>query len=154
MMILIFEVSSWLLYDIDYLDLSAIIPEQKLDFQRWRLCMKKAKISNRFAIPFVFKKHICLGFSMITHVRTVHGCLSYSLLIFWFFRYSSYDSKVCFIKLDGGGWVVVCVCVCGRACGVGVGGGGGDGALAPRRGWCRRSTRHSFLKTRFCLRLC
>ena len=42
MMILIFEVSSWLLYDIDYLDLSAIIPEQKLDFQRWRLCMKKA----------------------------------------------------------------------------------------------------------------
>ena len=56
----------------------------------------------------------------------------YRILCRLFFRYAAYDSKVCFLKLDGGGWVVVCVCVCGRACGVGVGGGGGGGGVMGR----------------------
>ena len=43
--------------------------------------------------------------------------------------------------------MVVCVCVRGRACGVGGGGGvGGEGALAPRSGWCRPSTKHLFFE--------
>ena len=60
---------------------------------------------------------------MITHVRTVHGCLSYSLSII-FFVMQPMIQKYAFSNLMGvGGWW--CVCVCGRACGVGVGGGGG-----------------------------
>ena len=47
----------------------------------------------------------------------------YRILCRLFFRYAAYDSKVCFLKLDGGGWVVVCVCV--RACVRGGGGGWG-----------------------------
>ena len=60
----------------------------------------------------------------------------YRILCRLFFRYAAYDSKVCFLKLDGGGWVVVCVCVraCVRGGGGGWGGGGGDGALAPPQG--------------------
>ena len=62
-----------------------------------------------------------------------HTCKNSSWLFIvffvdYFFRYAAYDSKVCFLKLDGGGWVVVCVCVCAgvRAGWVwGVGGGGG-----------------------------
>ena len=93
----------------------------------------------------IFNDHTCKNSSWLFIVFFVD--------YFCFFRYAAYDSKVCFLKLDGGGWVVVCVCV--RACVRGGGGGvGGEGAVAPRRGWCRRSTKHSFLKTRFCLRFC
>ena len=134
MMILIFEVSSWLLYDIDYLDLSAIIPEQKLDFQRWRLCMKKSTLSNRFAIPFVFNKNICLGFSMITHVRTVHGCLSYSLSIIFSLCSLWFKSM---LSQTWWGWVGGGVCVCAgvrAGWGWGVGGGGVMGRWPPAGG--------------------
>jgi len=131
MMKLIFEVSSWLLYDIDYLDLSAIIPEQKLDFQRWRLCMKKSFFLIDLLSLCFQTKQICLGFSMITHVRTVHGCLSYSLSIIFSLCSLWFKSM---LSQTWWGWVGGGVCVCGRACGVGVGGWGVRGRWPPAGG--------------------
>ena len=87
----------------------------------------------------IFNDHTCKNSSWLFIVFFVD----------YFFVMQPMIQKYAFSNLMGvGGWWCVCVCAGVRA------GWGGDGALAPRRGWCRRSTRHSFLKTRFCLRLC
>ena len=72
---------------------------------------------------------------MITHVRTVHGCLSYSLSII-FFVMQPMIQKYAFSNLMGvGGWWCVCVCAGVRAgWGWGVGGGGVMGRWPPAGG--------------------
>ena len=140
MMILIFVVNSWLLHHTDYLDFSAIIPEQKWISKGDTYAGKKFKhLCSIDLLSILFQWQIYSGFPMITYVRTVHGWLSYSLSILLCFVMQPMIQSM--LSQTWWGWVGGGVCVCAgvRAGWVGGGGGGGwgvggEGALAPPQG--------------------
>jgi hypothetical protein len=132
----------WLLYVIDTWICQHFILNKNMDFQSAHICRQRVWFtsSNNIYIAVrnlkicISKMYICRTSSLIPF--SVHALNVLKLMI------SSMASQT--LRGWVGGGVGVCVCVRAPVQGV-----GGKGALAPRRGWCRRSAAFYLLNRRY-----